>query len=166
MPKNKTGALSAEISPLSIIRMLWKRKLAICSIVLVALIVTAVTVYRLPAIYKAEALVLVDTQKIPDSYVTSTVSTDVGDRLATISQEIMTTTRLLKIISTYNLYSEMHGRPQEEIVEQMRKDITLKVEKGWTGGRPGDFASATREGIRRWWRKWPISLPTCMWKRI
>jgi polysaccharide chain length determinant protein (PEP-CTERM system associated) len=139
MPKNKTGALSAEISPLSIIRMLWKRKLAICSIVLVALIVTAVTVYRLPAIYKAEALVLVDTQKIPDSYVTSTVSTDVGDRLATISQEIMTTTRLLKIISTYNLYPEMHRLPQEEIVEQMRRDITLKVEKGWTGGRPGGF---------------------------
>jgi polysaccharide chain length determinant protein (PEP-CTERM system associated) len=139
MPTNKTGALSAEISPLSIIRMLWKRKLAISSIWLVALAATAVTVYELPAIYKAGALVLVDSQKIPESYVTSTVSTDVADRLATISQEIMTTTRLLKIISTYNLYPEMHGLPQEEIVAQMRKDISLDVEKGWTGGRPGGF---------------------------
>ena len=135
MPKKKT----AELSPLSIIRMLWKRKFTVCSIWLVALVATGVIVYQLPAIYKADALVLVDTQKIPDSYVTSTVSTDVGDRLATISQEIMTTTRLLKIVSTYNLYPEMHRLPQEEIIEQMRKDITLEVEKGWTGGRPGGF---------------------------
>lgn len=139
MPTNKTGALSAEISPLSIIRMLWKRKLAICIIWLVALVATAVTVFELPAIYKAQALVLVDSQKIPESYVTSTVSTDVADRLATISQEIMTTTRLLKIVSTYNLYPEMHGLPQEQIIGQMRKDISLDVEKGWTGGRPGGF---------------------------
>jgi polysaccharide chain length determinant protein (PEP-CTERM system associated) len=120
--------------------MLWKQKIRIISIWILLLSVTAVVVYKLPAIYRSEALVLVDSQKIPDKYVTSTVNTDVGDRLATIGQQIMTTERMLKIINTYNLYpNERKTKPQEEVIEQMRKDISLQVEKGWTGGRPGAF---------------------------
>jgi protein tyrosine kinase modulator len=140
MPSKKTDTFIPELSPLSIVRMVWKQKKLIIAVLILAVAATAVVVYRLPAIYQAEALVLVDSQKIPSSYVTSTVNTDVGDRLATISQEIMTTSRLLTIINNYNLYpEERKHRPQEEIIEEMRKDISLHLEKGWTGGRPGAF---------------------------
>jgi succinoglycan biosynthesis transport protein ExoP len=132
--------ISGELSPLSIFRMLWKQKIRIVCAWIPLLVVTAVVVYKLPAVYKAEAVVLVDSQKIPEKYVTSTVNADVGDRLATIGQQIMTTTRLLKIINTYNLYpNERKTKPEEEVIEMMRKDISLQVEKGWSGGRPGAF---------------------------
>jgi len=112
--------------------------------VLVALIsgsvASFVIVHELPAIYRSEALILVDSQKIPERYVSSTVSTDVQDRLAGISQEILSTTRLQKVIDNFGLYREERKRlVPEEIVELMRKDISIKLEKGWTRERPGAF---------------------------
>lgn len=138
-PKKDPSPL--QLAPLSVARILWKRKILILSILVLGLTLTAAVVYNLPAIYKSEALILVDSQKIPEKYVSATVNTDVGDRLATINQQIMSTNRLLKIITTFDLYKEERKKKvQEEIVEQMRtKHISLKIEKGWTGGRPGAF---------------------------
>lgn len=80
--------------------------------------------------YRAEALILVDPQKVPEKFVTSTVTEDLQDRLATISQEILSTTRLRKIIEDLNLYPDKRKTlAPEEIVELMRKDIEVRVEK-------------------------------------
>jgi succinoglycan biosynthesis transport protein ExoP len=136
----KQDLIKQEFSPLSIARMLWKKRWVIVSAWVVLLAVTAVVVYKLPAVYTAEATVLVDSQKIPERYVSSTVNTDVGDRLATINQQIMSTDRLLKIIDTFDLYKDQKkSHSQEEIIEEMRKDISISIVKGWTGGRPGAF---------------------------
>jgi polysaccharide chain length determinant protein (PEP-CTERM system associated) len=126
--------------PLSLMRALWKRKVIILAIAGVLSLVTFVVVYRLPPVYSAETLILVDSQKIPDKYVTSTVSTDLQDRLATISQQILSATRLEKIISDFNLYrKERKSKVQEEILESMRRDIAIKLERGWTLNKPGAF---------------------------
>ena len=64
----------------------------------------------------------------------TTVSADTEDRLATISQEILSNTRLKKIIDDYNLYPEERRRiPLDEVVETMRRDISahIRVERGW-----------------------------------
>ncbi len=129
-----------EFSPLSVTRMLWKRKLLIGVASLIGCAAAIVIVQLLPPVYQAEALILVDSQKIPEHYVTSTVNTNVQDRLATISQQILSTTRLQKVIDNFGLYSkERKTLAPEEIIELMRKDIKIKLEKGWTGGQPGAF---------------------------
>jgi protein tyrosine kinase modulator len=132
---------SPALLPLSIVRMLWKRKIPILAILSVLSAISAVVVFKLPAVYKAEALVLVDSQKIPEKFVSSTVSSGVSDRLAAISQEIMSTTRLLKIINDLDLYkAERRIKTQEEIVEEMRRDITVTVQKdNWATGKPVAF---------------------------
>lgn len=91
--------------------------------------------------YRAEALVLIDSQKIPEKFVSSTVSSGVADRLAAISQAIMSTTRLLKIIHDLDLYSdERNTKTQEELVEQMHRAITVNVQKdNWATGKPVAF---------------------------
>jgi succinoglycan biosynthesis transport protein ExoP len=127
-------------SPLSIARMVWKRKLLIGVTSAVCCTIAILIVMRLPAVYQAEASILVDSQKIPEQYVTSTVNTNVQDRLATISQQILSATRLQKVIDNFGLYEkERKSMGQEEIIELMRKDISIKLEKGWTGGQPGAF---------------------------
>ncbi|MBV9267437.1 MAG: hypothetical protein JO061_14795 [Acidobacteriaceae bacterium] len=129
------------ISPLSIIRMLWKHKLLMVAVAGAGSAIATLVVASLPAIYKSEALVLVDSQKIPEKFVSSTVSSGVADRLAAISQGIMSTTRLLKIIQDLDLYKdERKGKAQEEIVEQMRRDISVTVQKdNWATGKPVAF---------------------------
>jgi len=136
----KLTAPAASLHPLSIVRMLWKQSGLIILMWVLLSIGAVVFVHRLPPVYKAESLVLVESQKIPESLVASTVNAELQDRLATISQQILSGTRLQKIIDKFNLYSpDKKSRTQEEIIETMRKDIKITLERGWTRNQPGAF---------------------------
>jgi len=68
------------------------------------------------------------------------VSTDLQDRIQTISQQILSSTQLKKVIEDFDLYhAERKSLFEEEILEKMKKDISIKLEQGWTGNRPGAF---------------------------
>ena len=87
-------------------------------------------VYKyLPKVYKATTLILVQSQRVPESYVRSTITDSVASRLSTISQEILSRTRLEKVIQEFNLFSEIRNSvPMEGIVEMMRSAIEVKVQ--------------------------------------
>jgi succinoglycan biosynthesis transport protein ExoP len=139
-PVAGTGQQRPEFHPLSIVKMLWKHKLQVVLGWLVLSAITAVMVYRIPATYEAKAVILVDSQKIPDKYVTSTVSTEVEDRIASLRQEILGPTQLLKIIDQFNLYKDQRKSMSEEvIIDRMTKDTQVTLERGWTRDRPGAF---------------------------
>ncbi len=90
---------------------------------------TAAVTVKLPKYYRSETMIQVNPQKVPEKYVQSTVSTDITDRLQTISQEIMSRTRLQKIIDQFGLYRDRpKGVSQEDVIEMMRKDIQVKIE--------------------------------------
>ncbi len=137
-----TPGLSAhpELSPLSIARMLWQGKLLIALIWIFLCLLSGAVVYTLPATYKAEAVILVDSQKIPERYVASTVNVDVQDRLASISQHILSTNRLQKIIASNHLYErERASLSPEEIIDLMRKETRITLERGWSQERTTAF---------------------------
>ena len=120
--------------------MIWKRKLSAGILAGAIGLIGCFVVHRLPAIYASEALILVDSQKIPEKLVASTVSTDLQDRIQTISQQILSSTQLKKVIEDFDLYhAERKSLFEEEILEKMKKDISIKLEQGWTGNRPGAF---------------------------
>jgi polysaccharide chain length determinant protein (PEP-CTERM system associated) len=82
----------------------------------------------LPRQYRSETLILVEPQKIPAEYVHTTVTGDVTDRMQTISEEILSRTRLQQIIDDLHLYPKMQGKMSKEaIISMMRKDITVDV---------------------------------------
>jgi len=84
--------------------------------------------YQRPRIYQASTLILIQQQKVPTAYVQPTVTSPIGERLHTISQQIMSRTRLEAIINELSLYQDLRGTLfMEEIVEEMRKDIELQV---------------------------------------
>src|ERR1035438_3820798 len=72
-----------------------RKWLVLGSFLLVSLC-TVIVSFRLPNIYKSETVILVDPQRVPESYVKATVTGDVGNRLSTLSQQILSATRLLK----------------------------------------------------------------------
>jgi len=96
---------------------------------LVCSLVISFGVYKyLPKVYKATTLVLVQPQKIPEAYVQPTVTDSIAGRINTISQEILSRTRLEKVIQELNLYPGLlKERPMEEIIQTMRKNIEVKV---------------------------------------
>ncbi len=120
-----------QFHPLSLARAAWKRKFQI-AVLFVGLSAAGIAIsHRLPAVYKAEALILVDPQKVPERFVEATVTDDLQDRLSTISQEIQSEPRLQAIIDELGLYQKARKtQPREQVIERMRKDIEIKVEKG------------------------------------
>ncbi len=82
----------------------------------------------LPARYKSGTLILVAQPSMPKDYVTPNVSDDLQARLASITQQILSRTRLLHIIDELNLYADKRGRLNpDELVERMRKDIEIAL---------------------------------------
>ncbi len=109
---------------------------------LVCSVFISVGVYKfLPKIYKATTLILVQPQSVPESYVRPTVTATVMDRLNTISQEILSRTRLEKVIQEFNLYEELRKKvPMEVVVEQMTKAVEVSIPKGIQTSSRGDRA--------------------------
>ncbi len=102
---------------------------------LLALLVGLGLYLKLPKVYRASTLILVQPQKVPQEYVREIVSADIEDRLRTITQQVTSRTNLEKIISEFNLYSEQGGPVfMEDKVEGLRKRITVDVSGG---GRRG-----------------------------
>lgn len=113
-----------QYTPEDIVRIAWRRKWwAIVPVVLVAS-ATVLYVRRLPNVYRSDTLILVVPQRVPTDYVRSTNTVRIEDRLQTISQQIMSRTRLERIIQDFNLYPEARRTAiMEDIVERMRGDV-------------------------------------------
>ena len=120
-----------------------------CIIIPLAISIVASYGYfkSLPKIYKATTTILVLPQKIPESYVRSTITTSVSDQLNTISQEILSRTRLEKVIQTLNLYPELRQKvPMEEVVETMKKSIEVNLQNRPYSDRAQNTFSISHEG--------------------
>lgn len=149
MSASPVASPNVAFSPLSMARTIWKRRFTIFGLWSVLSAATFIVVGRLPAVYQADALILVDSQKIPDKFVSSTVNSDLQDRLSNISQQILSSTRLKKVIDDYGLYPvERKKLFEEELLEQMRKNIGIKLEPGYNRNRPGAFRVSFQGGDR------------------
>jgi uncharacterized protein involved in exopolysaccharide biosynthesis len=93
---------------------------------------TAVVVRKLPDRYTSKAVVLVVPQQVPTDYVKPTVSTRLDEQLQTITQQILSRTRLEQIIDELNLYpDERRTGIMQDVVEQMStKDIGIDITRG------------------------------------
>ena len=136
-------------SPLSILRTIWKRKIRIGVVWFLLTACTLVVVRSLPTVYLAEAHILIDTQKIPEKYVSSTVASDVEDRLSSIRQTLLGRENLKKIIDDFDLYSkERKTKFEEDILELMRRDITITFESVGSGMATADGSNLLKQATQ------------------
>ena len=87
-----------------------------------------ITGWFLPVEYRSETVILVEQQRVPEQYVISNVAADLQERLQSMTQQILSRTRLLRIMDDFNLYPEVRSRlSADELVERMRKDIQIEL---------------------------------------
>ena len=110
------------------IEIIIRRKWFVIIPFIISIIGVIVALITMAPIYQSTTLILVEPQKVPEAYVKATVTEEVQERLNTISQQVMSRTRLESVIKEFDLY---HGKKDkmssEEIVELMRKNIELSV---------------------------------------
>ena len=99
-----------KYTPADFLQMAWRRKWLIVIPAVLAGAGTFAWSYQLPDRYSAPTTILVVPQRVPESFVRSTVTVDVAERLQTISQSILTRTRLERIIEQLVEVRE-HERP-------------------------------------------------------
>jgi polysaccharide biosynthesis transport protein len=117
-------------------RLILYRKWLVLSVFGLVAGATAFYSQSLPNIYSSETLIMVDPQKVPDSYVKSTVTGDIRNRLGTLSQQILSATRLQKIIDSLNLYpQEKKTMAREDLITKMRGDITTSIVSDFGGSQ-------------------------------
>jgi polysaccharide chain length determinant protein (PEP-CTERM system associated) len=104
-----------------------RRVLAILPFLFVLTAAASLAVF-LPSLWTAKALVLVNRQQIPERYVAPTMQADIDARLLTLSQDVLTPDRLMKIAQDHGLYYNLRRTATpEEVVERMRRDIRLEL---------------------------------------
>jgi polysaccharide chain length determinant protein (PEP-CTERM system associated) len=127
-----------KYTPEDFLWMAWHRKWLIIIPALVIGAATAVWSYTLPNRYMSSTTILVVPQRVPENLVRSTVTTSVTERLQTIAQQIMSRTRLERIIEEFNLYrEERETMIMEDIIELMRRR-DIKVDPVRSRGRNAD----------------------------
>jgi len=90
-----------------------------------------VTSWFLPSAYRSEALILIEKQQVPEQYVVSNVTVSLQDRLQSMTQQILSRTRLQATIDRFGLYAKRRSSgftlDSSGAVEQMRRDITIDL---------------------------------------
>ena len=82
----------------------------------------------LPARYKSTTLILVEQPTMPKNYVEPNVNDDLQDRLQSITQQILSRTRLLLIIDKVHLYAgERQLNTPDKKVAEMRKETDIEL---------------------------------------
>lgn len=81
-----------------------------------------------PASYRSTGTILIEQQEVPLDLVRSMVSSYADQRIQVISQRVMTTENLMRIIERYGLYTqELRSKPRETVLESMREDIKFAM---------------------------------------
>ena len=127
------------------IGILKRRKLSLMLPFAVIFSIASIIAVILPPVYKSTSTILIEEQEIPPDFVMATVTSFAEQRLQSIYQRIMGTSRLLDIIGRFKLYENLKGKmTTEQIVDRMRKSIRLDtVSAEVVDRRTGKPSSAT-----------------------
>ncbi len=138
-------------SPEDVIRIARRRKWLILGPLALGTVIGVGIGQFLPDKYRSEATIMLLQQRIPDNFVRTTVTTGVQERLTTLTQQILSRSRLERIILEMDLYAkERRVLPMEDVVQRMRDDISKPEieEEGafrirYVGGEPKTVQKVT-----------------------
>lgn len=115
------------------VAMLGRRKWWIIVPALLGPILAYVICLKIPAKYTSQTLVLVEQQKVPETFVKPVVTGILDERLATMQEQILSRSRLQPIIERFGLFGERKNLSIEDKLELMRKAIDVTPLKSAPG---------------------------------
>lgn len=103
---------------------------------------------KLPPTYRSEGTILIESQKIPDDLIRSTVTSYADERIQVIQQLVMTREHLLRLITKYDLFSEIRSSLSvSEQLDLIRAKISIAKVTGDSGSSRGRTTLAFRVGF-------------------
>jgi polysaccharide chain length determinant protein (PEP-CTERM system associated) len=142
-----------ELTPADYLAMLRRRWVLIVALTIVGGPVGYGVSRYLPVRYKSTTLVLVQQPSIPREIVNPLDTTDIGQRLASMQQQILSRSRLDPIIRQFGLYpADINSASMEELVSRLQKSIEVTPIKPMDETRarelPGFYVAVTLDSAR------------------
>jgi len=115
-------------SGLDVLLEVWSRHKWLATLVFTGpFVVTVSLAIALPNLYRSTATLLLERPQVSETFVKSSVTSELETRMQTISQEILSRSRLQDLIIRFDLYPEFRKRVSpEEVVDRMRRDIRME----------------------------------------
>ena len=113
-----------------------------------AMVVGIALAFKLPKLYEATTLILVQPQRVPEKMVAPVVDSDVERRISTLSKQIVSNSNLERVIIQFNLLSDQNSSKMqmEDKIESLRKRIKVEVGRvSREGERAGSFSIIFRD---------------------
>src|SRR6266487_5249530 len=105
-----------------------RRKWLILGTICVCLGIAGLLCLVLPKTYRSTTLILVEDQKIPESYVKGIFAGNIEGRLIMIKQQVMSRTMLNRVVDEFKLYQTEVGRDGiEGVIERMRTSVKVET---------------------------------------
>ncbi len=106
---------------------IFKKRIRYFIIPALAVFITASCIAFLwPPTYESSSTILIENQQIPPEFVRSTVTGFADERIQSLTQQILSRTKLAEIIKQFDLYADLKDKyTREEILEKMRDDIRV-----------------------------------------
>lgn len=117
-------------SPVDSALEIWRRRkwLLILPFMLLFIAITSLII-ALPPLYKATSVVIFGQDDISESYVTSSSSNELEQRLEVVRQSLLSRSHLQEVIDEFDLYADLRRLISAEgVIQRMRKDITIEQE--------------------------------------
>jgi len=142
-----------ELTPADYIAMLRRRWVMIAILTVVGGPLAYGVSLVLPTKYKSQTTVLVQQPTVPSSIVQPVDTTDLGQRLSSMQQQILSRTRLEPIIRQFGLFpKEVDRKPMEDLVALLQKDIEVSpiqpMAETQARNLPGFYVAVTLDNAR------------------
>lgn len=137
-----------ELTPADYLAMFRRRWVLIAVLAVVGGPLGYITSRMLPARYTSQTTVLVQQATVPSEMVKPVDTTDLGQRLSTMKQQILSRSRLEPLITQFALFPKDIGRlPMEDLVAKLQKDIDVSpiqpMAETQAHNLPGFYVSVT-----------------------
>src|SRR5277367_3258224 len=106
----EAGMTERELTPADYLAMLRRRWILIAACAVIGAPLAYGISLFLPSQYVSQTLVLVDQQTVPTDFVRPVDTTNIGQRLASMQQQILSRTRLEPMIRQFGLFSNDANR--------------------------------------------------------
>ena len=104
-----------------------RRKWWIIGPLFIGWLLVFVSAWIIPAQYTSESVILIDKSKVPETFVRANVKVEMGERLESITQQVLSRQRLLGIINKYHLYNSVLTPTPDDQMKKMRADIKIDL---------------------------------------
>lgn len=114
-----------------------RRKWWIIGPLFIGWLLVFVSAWIIPAQYTSESVILIDKSKVPDTFVRPNVKVEMGERLESITQQVLSRQRLLGLINKYHLYQSVLTPTPDDQLKKMRHDIKIDLVQTTTPDESG-----------------------------